>query len=162
MEGSVGNEIHRAGWDAVAPLMAAYHQKIAEAREDSAGLSGPERKAVSELRARDREVRAHEQAHATVGGQFAGAPSYTYQTGPDGNRYAIGGEVPIDISPVEGDPEATIDKMDQVKAAALAPAEPSAADRQVAALADASRAQAVADLAALRSAGTGGSVDVTA
>jgi len=101
-------------------------------------------------RARDREVRDHEQAHARVGGPYAGQPSYTYQTGPDGNRYAIGGEVAIDIAPVNGDPEATIIKMEVVKAAALAPAEPSAQDRKVAALADAQRAQAVADLAELR------------
>jgi len=91
-------------------------------------------------------VRRHEQAHAAVGGQYAGSPSYTYQTGPDGQRYAIGGEVPIDVSPVKGDAQATISKMEVVKAAALAPAEPSGADRRVASLADSIRAQAVADL----------------
>ena len=70
--------------------------------------------------------------------------------GPDGNRYAIGGEVSIDVAPVDGDPEATIAKMEIVKAAALAPAEPSAQDRKVAAIAErnprssASRADRVA------------------
>ncbi|MEO0746506.1 MAG: putative metalloprotease CJM1_0395 family protein, partial [Pseudomonadota bacterium] len=70
-----------------------------------------------------------------------------------------GGAVAIYVSPVDGDPDATIDKMEVVKAAALAPAEPSSADRQVAALADAQRAQAVADLAVLRAAERDGTLD---
>ncbi len=109
-------------------------------------LTDAEKDVIDKLRARDVEVRRHEEAHARVGGQYAGQPSYTYQTGPDGNRYAIGGEVPIDVAPVPDDPEATIEKMRVVKAAALAPAEPSGADRRVAALADAQRLQAQADL----------------
>ncbi|WP_425073245.1 putative metalloprotease CJM1_0395 family protein [Sagittula sp. S175] len=163
----------KAGWDAVAPLMAAYHQKMSDARAaqakddsvkpvakaDDAALSEADRNMVSKLQARDREVRAHEQAHKSVGGALAGGASYTYQAGPDGQRYAIGGEVPIDVAPVEGDPQATIDKMNQVKAAALAPAEPSSADRQIASMADAQRARAVADLAALRRAEQTGEVD---
>jgi hypothetical protein len=115
-------------------------------------LSQEEQAVVAELRARDREVRDHEQAHARVGGPYAGEPSYSYQTGPDGQRYAIGGEVAIDVAPIDGDPEATIQKMEVVKAAALAPAEPSGQDRKVAALADAQRMQAIADLASLRQA----------
>ena len=114
------------------------------------GLTDAERDQVEKLKARDGEVKRHEQAHAAVGGQYAGAPTYTYQLGPDGRRYAIGGEVQIDVAPVPGDPEATIDKMTVVKAAALAPAEPSAADRQVASLADAQRLEAVAQLSQKR------------
>lgn len=90
-------------------------------------------KELRELKTRDREVRAHEQAHQAVGGQYAGSISYTYQRGPDGNQYAIGGEVSISTSPVQGDPQATIEKMRTVRAAALAPAEPSGQDRAVAA-----------------------------
>ncbi|MDV2077726.1 putative metalloprotease CJM1_0395 family protein [Marinobacter xestospongiae] len=96
-------------------------------------LTEAELKELTKLKARDREVRAHETAHQSVGGQYAGAPSYTYQRGPDGAQYAVGGEVSIDIAPVEGDPQATIDKMRIVRAAALAPAEPSSQDRAVAA-----------------------------
>ena len=113
-------------------------------------LSDAEQAQVEQLKDRDREVRAHEQAHAVVGGQYAGAPSYTYQTGPDNQRYAVGGEVAIDVSPVEGDPEATIDKMSIVIAAALAPAEPSPQDRKVAALAQSQLAQAMAELMSQR------------
>ena len=105
-----------------------------------------ERERLADLRRRDRQVRAHEQAHATVGGRYAGAPSYTYERGPDGVNYAVAGEVPIDVSPVPGDPAATIDKMEVVKRAALAPAEPSAQDRRVAAIADARRLEATAEL----------------
>lgn len=97
------------------------------------GLDEAQLKELQELKARDREVRAHEQAHQAVGGQYAGAASYTYQRGPDGNQYAIGGEVSIDISPVAGDPRATIEKMRIVRAAAMAPAQPSGQDRAVAA-----------------------------
>ena len=96
-------------------------------------LSDDEQKQVRELRVRDREVRAHELAHKATAGSFAGRISFTYETGPDGRRYAAGGEVPIDLSPIEGDPQATIAKMQTVRRAALAPANPSAADRSVAA-----------------------------
>jgi hypothetical protein len=90
-----------------------------------------EDKKVDELKDRDREVRLHEQAHAATGGQYAGAPVYEYETGPDGKRYAVGGEVSIDVA-TEKTPNETIRKMQQVKAAALAPAEPSPQDYKVA------------------------------
>ncbi|WP_125721735.1 putative metalloprotease CJM1_0395 family protein [Pseudoalteromonas rubra] len=101
---------------------------------------------LQELKDRDREVRLHEEAHARVGGQYAGSPSYEYQRGPDGNNYAVGGEVMIDVAPT-GDPRETIDKMQTVRAAALAPAEPSGADRAIAADATAKIAEAQAELA---------------
>lgn len=87
---------------------------------------------IEQLKSRDREVRAHEAAHAAVGGQYAGTPSYTFQRGPDGRNYAIGGKVSIDVSTIPNDPEATARKMDIVRRAALAPAEPSAPDRRIA------------------------------
>lgn len=102
---------------------------------------------VRELKQRDQEVRAHEQAHAAVGGQLAGGATYTYQQGPDGVRYAVGGEVQIDTSKVTNDPQATLDKMQLVQRAALAPAEPSSQDRQVAAQAGQVAAQAMAEIA---------------
>ena len=70
---------------------------------------------LAELKARDREVRAHEQAHATVGGRYAGAPIYSYERGPDGVMYAVGGKVNIDAAPVANDPQATIEKMQIVE-----------------------------------------------
>ena len=96
-------------------------------------LSEAEQRQVAELKERDREVRAHEMAHVAAGaGLVTRGASYTYQTGPDGQRYAIGGEVGIDTSPGRT-PEETLAKAERIRAAALAPAEPSGQDRQVAA-----------------------------
>jgi hypothetical protein len=99
-------------------------------------LTEEEEALVRELRARDREVRAHEAAHATTGGGHAGAPQFEYVRGPDGVQYAVAGKVEISTSPVPNDPEATIAKMEAVRAAALAPARPSGQDRAVAAAAE--------------------------
>jgi len=106
-------------------------------------LTKKEQQEVNNLKNRDREVRTHEQAHkAAAGNHASGGPSYEYQTGPDGKRYAVGGEVQIDTSPVRGDPQATIRKAQVIQQAAMAPAEPSSQDRQVAA--EASRMEAEA------------------
>lgn len=101
---------------------------------------------VDQLKERDREVRAHELAHAAVGGALAGSPAYEYTRGPDGVQYATGGEVSIDTSPVAGDPQATIEKARIIRAAALAPASPSGQDRAVAARASQMANDANADL----------------
>lgn len=96
-------------------------------------LTEEEQKQIDELKARDREVKTHEQAHIAAGGSYVkGGATYDYQTGPDGKRYAVGGSVNIDTSPVDGDPEATIAKAQVVIKAALAPAEPSGQDQKVA------------------------------
>ena len=97
------------------------------------GLTEDERRQVEELKRRDAEVRAHEQAHAAAGGPYSGAPRFRFVRGPDGKFYAAGGEVSLDTSTIPGNPEATIRKMQQIKRAALAPQEPSAQDRRVAA-----------------------------
>lgn len=115
--------------------------------EDPQVLTEEEQKQVDELKKRDAEVRAHEQAHAAVGGSYASAPTYEFQTGPDNKQYAVGGEVQIDAAPVPNDPKATIEKMDIVIRAALAPQEPSAQDKKVAAEAQKNRSEAQAALA---------------
>ncbi len=100
--------------------------------EINSDLSEEEINEVAKLKARDKEVKTHEQAHLAAAGSLAmGGASYEYQQGPDGTKYAVGGEVSIDTSPAST-PEETIQKMQQVKAAALAPAEPSTQDRKVA------------------------------
>ncbi|QBL08125.1 hypothetical protein E0Z06_00670 [Rheinheimera sp. D18] len=105
-----------------------------------------EQQKIQQLKSRDQEVKIHEQAHAALGGSHAGSPSYSYELGPDGKRYAVDGEVQIDISPIPGDPQATIQKMQQVRAAALAPGEPSSADRRIAVQAAQQQTQAQAEL----------------
>lgn len=96
------------------------------------GLTDEEEAEVRQLKQTDAKVRAHELAHQAAGGQYASGPSYQYQRGPDGGLYAVAGEVSIDTSPVPGDAQATIAKANQIRAAALAPADPSAQDRSVA------------------------------
>lgn len=103
-----------------------------QVRGDRLTLS-PEAQMIRSLQVRDREVRAHEAAHAAAGGAHAGHPTYTLQQGPDGRSYAIGGEVSISTSEIPNDPQATLEKAQAVRRAALAPADPSAADRAIAA-----------------------------
>lgn len=111
-----------------------------------AEMTAAEQQMVRELKARDTEVRDHEMAHLASAGPYArGGPTYTYQQGPDGRGYAVGGEVPIDIGK-EATPEATIAKMQIVKRAALAPANPSGADQQIASAATAQEMQAHQEL----------------
>lgn len=103
---------------------------------------------ISKLKARDTEVRQHELAHlAASGGLAISGASFTYQKGPDGVNYAVGGEVQIDTSP-GSTPEETITRARTIQTAALAPAEPSSADRAVAAQAQQMELQARAEAAA--------------
>jgi hypothetical protein len=117
---------------------------------DAARLSAADLRQVQQLKARDREVRTHEQAHLAAGGSLTkGGASYTYERGPDGKNYAVGGEVQIASARIPGDPEATARRAEQVQRAATAPASPSAQDRavaaQAAALASQARAEATAE-----------------
>ncbi len=95
-------------------------------------LDQSERQEVQRLQKSDSEVRAHEAAHQAAAGALGGGASFTYQSGPDGRPYAVGGEVPIRVAPGRT-PEETIENARQVRAAALAPADPSAQDLAVAA-----------------------------
>lgn len=104
---------------------------------------------ISQLKARDTEVRAHEMAHLSAAGSYArGGMSFSYQTGPDGKQYAVGGEVGIDTSPVSGDPQATLQKAQVIQRAALAPAQPSGQDIKVAAAAQKMMIDARAEISA--------------
>jgi len=105
-------------------------QEAVEKQEQAQELA--DQQEIKSLQSRDREVRAHEQAHAAVGGVATGSPSYTFEVGPDGKKYAVEGEVSVDLSPVKGNPRATITKMQKVYNAALAPANPSIQDTRVA------------------------------
>ena len=109
-------------------------------------LSQSEKALVMKLQQTDTHVRAHEAAHIAAGGSaVSGGASFTYQKGPDGKMYAVGGEVPITIS--KGDkPEETISNARQARAAALAPSDPSPQDLKVAATASMIEAQAMQEL----------------
>ncbi|NKN33494.1 putative metalloprotease CJM1_0395 family protein [Marichromatium bheemlicum] len=127
-------------------------QTEAHAQSSEQPHTPDELRLIEQLRQRDREVRAHEQAHVAAGGRYVtSGPSYDYQTGPDGRQYAIGGEVQIDTSE-ERDPAATLEKAEALQRAALAPAEPSGQDLRVAAQARAMQIEAQRELRALEQA----------
>jgi len=115
-----------------------------------ADLERAEQQTIQKLSTLDREVRNHERAHAAVGGQYAGAPRYQYERGPDGVNYAVAGEVSISTGAISGDPQMTIEKAQIIRRAALAPAEPSSQDRKVAAEASQMEAQARVELLAMQ------------
>lgn len=123
----------------------------AGAKSSTEELDQQEQQQIRELQQRDREVRAHEAAHKSAAGNLSkGGASFSYQRGPDGRLYAVGGEVSIDTGPVSGDPQATLQKANQIRAAALAPAKPSSQDRAVAAGAAIMASEARNDIAAER------------
>lgn len=125
-----------------------------DAAQSRQALSEEEQRQVTELQKVDREVRQHEQMHVAAGGGLViSGPSYTYTQGPDGKSYAVAGEVGIDTS--EGStPEETVSKARRIRAAALAPADPSAQDRQVAAVAAQMEMAALQELARQRQEGS--------
>ncbi|MDD2790389.1 MAG: putative metalloprotease CJM1_0395 family protein [Sulfurimonas sp.] len=104
--------------------------KEAEKKKAQGDLSVEELQMVQELQARDTEVRAHEAAHQSAGASTGGA-SFSYQEGPDGKMYAIGGEVSISFKSGQTSEE-TIQNAQAVIAAAMAPANPSPQDYAVA------------------------------
>lgn len=125
--------------------------EIKEKTNDESGTteedSSAEKEEIRKLKARDTEVKQHEQTHAASLGPYkSGGPKYTYETGPDGKRYATGGSVPVDLSP-EQKPEQTMRKMQTIKRAAMAPSEPSSSDKQIASQATQIESQARAQVA---------------
>lgn len=105
---------------------------------------------LAQLQQADTAIRAHEMAHLAAAGPYAkSGATFQYKRGPDGKNYAVAGEVQIDTSK-EPTPEATIRKMRMVRAAALAPADPSPQDRKVAAAATSTISTAIQELRMLK------------
>ena len=108
------------------------------------GMDDSDRQMIQDLEARDKEVRAHEAAHAALLGRYAiGGPTYTFQIGPDGRAYAVGGSITADIGR-EATPDATVAKARIIERAAMGGGEASGADRAVAAAANRMGLQAIA------------------
>jgi hypothetical protein len=133
-----------SGNDDTGTAESSTHRPVRESRESNR-LNAEEQLQVKELQLRDREVKAHELAHKAVGGRYVTGSSFSYQTGPDGRRYAIGGEVSIDTSAAQT-PQETLYKAEQIRRAALAPADPSPQDYHVASQATQMAAQARAEI----------------
>ncbi|MFW5743880.1 MAG: putative metalloprotease CJM1_0395 family protein [Spirochaetota bacterium] len=101
---------------------------------DAAANPGARYETTDEARQLDRSVRAHERTHqAALGAYAASGVQLTTRTGADGERIAVGGRIKADLTPVPGDPRATMRKANAVRRAALAVGSPSAADMRVAA-----------------------------
>ena len=152
-EGERQPEIHTSGAKDTVRISSEGREQLRGLLKQPSGISAEEnlgaeeKKEVDNLKKRDQEVKAHEQAHMAAGsGVVIGGANYEYQRGPDGKMYAVGGEVKIDTSR-ENSPAQTISKMQQVKRAALAPAQPSAQDRSVAAQAAQVEAESRSELA---------------
>lgn len=109
-------------------------------------LSTDEEQLLKELQSRDGEVKSHEAAHQAAGGGMTGAATFSYQKGPDGNMYAIGGEVSISYKS-GSTPQETVANARQVIAAAMAPASPSSQDFAVASSAKVMEMKAMQQLA---------------
>jgi hypothetical protein len=120
-----------------------------QARGSATQLSPEQQQEVNRLKAIDRKVRAHEQAHMAAGAGLTGGANFQYTRGPDGRQYAVAGEVTINLSRGQT-PESTIERARQIQAAALAPADPSAQDRSVAAAAAMMESQARAELSRMK------------
>ncbi len=129
-------------------------EKKLQKNPNTTEISDEAKKLLESLKKRDAEVKAHEQAHISAGGAFVkGGAGFQYEKGPDGKQYAVAGEVSIDASEVPGDPKETITKAETIGRAALAPANPSAQDRRVAAQAGAMKNKAEAELTKLKTEG---------
>jgi hypothetical protein len=101
---------------------------------------------IAELTKRDRQVRIHEAQHLAAAGSMASSVKYSYETGPDGKLYAVGGSVQLNVTP-GATPEETLARARQVRSAANAPADPSGQDMTVAAQASQMEAQALQQIA---------------
>ncbi len=117
----------------------------AVASAGSCTLTPQQQQDVNRLKATDREVRNHEQAHMAAGAGLTGGASLQFTRGPDGRQYAVAGEVSINLSAGQT-PEETVERARQIQAAALAPVDPSPQDRAVAAAAAMMASQARAEM----------------
>jgi hypothetical protein len=91
-----------------------------------------EEEIIKKLKEINRKVVQHEMQHQAAAGDLFRGVSYSYTTGPDNKKYAVSGEVKIDMKEIPDDPEATAQKMQKVQRAALAPSDPSPQDYAVA------------------------------
>ncbi len=103
--------------------------KVNHSSEDS-----PE---VEELKRSDRELRQNAVVQDT---------SFIYLTGPDGHVYITGTKVSLDASEVPNNPEATIDKAQEIRRAVNSQEEPSLQDLHLLIAASKMEARARAEL----------------
>jgi hypothetical protein len=95
-------------------------------------LSSEELRRVRELERIDRVVRARENVlRAVAPDVVSGEPTFAYEVGPDGRRYATEGESDIEL-PTEADPDVAAEEAARALRAALAASAGSNADPSIA------------------------------
>lgn len=99
---------------------------------DGQGRTAREQSLLADLARIDKGVHEHEMQHYLLAQPYARPPEYFYVIGPDGRRYAVSGLTPFDVTPIPGDNDATIRKLEALVRAAMAPRDPSNEDRRVA------------------------------
>lgn len=148
-QGGVGQAVEDAAKFLPANQKAAQPDQVNQigGSQQDGELSDEDLRRLDRMKADDRAVRAHEAAHMAAGGSLiTSGASFKYETGPDGQRYAVAGDVGIDTSKGRT-PEDTLARAQQIRAAALAPADPSGQDRAVAAAAGQMATEARAEIA---------------
>lgn len=139
-----GSSEESSGVYSESEILAGKLKNGADGADGVDGTDEAERQMIRDLAARDMEVRAHEAAHAALLGRYAiGGPTYSFQMGPDGRAYAVGGSITADTGR-ESTPEATAAKARVIARAAMGGGEASGSDRAVAAAANRMGIQAIA------------------
>ncbi len=105
---------------------------------------------IRRFREIEKEVLAHEAAHAASAGGMGWPVVYRYATGPDGRRYIVGGHVTIGV-PKGRTPEEQLRILSRVIGAALANPDPSPGDKAAARWAARAELEALRELQAARS-----------
>lgn len=85
---------------------------------------------LSRFKNKDNEVRTHEQLHASKATTTTPI-NYSYQAGPDGKLYAVGGYVRFDTS-IPKDEAQAMQKLNELQRASTAPKDLSSADSSIA------------------------------
>lgn len=83
--------------------------------------------AINSLASIERTVINHELAHMSPGSPHKSTANYEYIKGPDGSSFIVSGGVSIDME-ASGSSDKVIEKMQDIKKAALSPANPSFQD----------------------------------
>jgi hypothetical protein len=108
-------------------------------------LNPQQQRQLQTLAQNEHYVRADANAQRAAAGGYASGVQLRYEVGPDGRRYVVDAEVLLDVTPVAGDPAATLRKMELIMRAAI-----SGNDRNAAAEAGELARRARAQLAAQR------------
>lgn len=99
---------------------------------DKQGLTRGEADLLRELVRRHSEVLAYVRAKYMAALPFARPSKFWYVTGPGRRRFVAEVLIRFDLAPVKWNAEATVEKLERLKRAALAPDRPSDRDREVA------------------------------